>query len=214
VEKMLATRDPLPDFDLHCPLLSLPAAFSTDFDSIPATIPYLTPGPERVESWKSRITSERKKLKVGLVWSGNPKYVHNRDRSIPLRQFAALRETGEIEFFSLQKGEAAEQIFSSGFKLIDHTADLHDFADTAALMANLDLVIAVETGVAHLAGAMGIPVWALLHFVPDWRWLMNRENSPWYPTMRLFRQSVAGDWDGVIRNVAKALTRQAQESRS
>jgi tetratricopeptide (TPR) repeat protein len=214
VEKMLTTRDPLPDFDLHCPLLSLPAAFSTDFDSIPATIPYLTPGRERVESWKSRITSERKNLRVGLVWAGSPKHVLDRDRSIPLRLFAALREVSEIEFFSLQKGEAAEQVSSSGFKLIDHTADLHDFADTAALMANLDLVIAVDTAVAHLAGAMGIPVWVLLPFVPDWRWLMKREDSPWYPTMRLFRQSAAGDWDSVIRNVARALTRQAQESRS
>jgi tetratricopeptide (TPR) repeat protein len=205
IERMVTNFDPLPSFELHCPLLNLPLVFSTDLDSIPAKVPYLTPDRGRVEHWKSRIGSGPRGLKVGLVWAGRPKHRRDKQRSIPLTHFEPLTKLEGIDFFSLQKGEAARQPAPAGLKLIDYTDDLHDFADTAGLIANLDLVIAVDTAVAHLAGAMGKPVWALLPFFPDWRWLMDREDSPWYPTMRLFRQKTAGDWSGVIQNVAQAL---------
>ena len=132
-----------------------------------------------------------------------------------LSQFAPLARLPGVSFYSLQKGEQAGQARNppTGLELIDWTEDLHDFADTAALIANLDLVISVDTAVAHLAGAMGRPVWLLLPFIPDWRWLLDREDSPWYPTMRLFRQKAAGQWDDVIARVTECLGLQTSESR-
>jgi tetratricopeptide (TPR) repeat protein len=203
VQSIIATGDPPPRFDCHCPLLSLPLAFSTNQYSIPAEIPYLTPDPAAVARWKPRIESPATTFKVGLVWAGSAKNKLDNKRSIAFNQLFQLAAPG-VHFFSLQKGREVqspppEMIFT------DWTTELHDFADTAALIANLDLVIAVDTAVAHLAGAMGKPVWMMIPFVPDWRWLLNRTDSPWYPTMRLFRQKSVGDWPGVIQAVADAL---------
>ena len=144
---------------------------------------------------------------VGIVWAGNPDHRNDRNRSFSLSRLGPLAQVAGITFHSLQKGDAARQASAppTGMNLIDHSADLTDFAETAALIANLDLVIAADTAAAHLAGALGKPVWVLLPFVPDWRWLLDREDSPWYPTIRLFRQKRAGEWSEVFERVAQAL---------
>jgi tetratricopeptide (TPR) repeat protein len=205
--EQIFSSSPLPAFDVHCPILSLPRVFGTRLDSIPAKIPYLKADPAIAEAWDKKLGPRTSRLRVGLVWAGQP--THNRDgeRSIPLSRFAPLAEAGGVTFYSLQKGEAASQASHPppGMELIDLTADVGDFADTAGLISHLDLIVTVDTAVAHLAGAMGKPVWMLLTFVPDWRWLLDREDSPWYPTMRLFRQSVRGEWDDVVKRVAEAL---------
>ncbi len=205
VERIIATGESLPGFDFHCPLLNLPRAFSTDLNSIPADIPYLQPDPAAVAQWKAKVDAHAPAaFKVGLVWAGSAKNKHDRKRSITVDQLSKLAVAPGVHFFSLQKGREVESP-PSGMPFTDWTSELNDFEDTAALIANLDLVIAVDTAVAHLAGAMGKPVWMMIPFVPDWRWLLNRTDSPWYPTMRLFRQKSVGDWAGVIQAVADAL---------
>jgi hypothetical protein len=199
---------PLPAFDLHCPLLSLPRAFGTALANIPGTEPYLQADAEQVGRWQRRLGEFDSMVKVGLAWAGSPTHKKDRNRSMKLARLAPLGQAPGVRFFSLQKGATAAQAKTPppGMDLVDWTEELKDFADTAALIANLDLVIAVDTAVVHLAGAMGKPVWTLLPFVPDWRWLLEREDSPWYPTMRLFRQNSWGDWDSVITRVADALS--------
>jgi hypothetical protein len=161
--------------------------------------------------WKSRIASHAAsspaRLKVGLTWAGRPEHPNDHNRSMPLELLAPLTYLKDIEFFSLQKGAAARQATTvpAGMKLTDWSAELEDFAETAALVHNLDLIITVDTSIAHLAGAMGKQVWVLLPFVPDWRWLLDRGDSPWYPTMKLFRQNKLGDWTQVISEVARLL---------
>ena len=170
-----------------------------------------------MEDWKRRIDAKGPGFKIGLAWAGNPKNPRDRLRSIKLSRLSPLVEISkkaEMQFHSLQKGEAAEQAAPVGMDLTDWSRDLHDFAETAGLIANLDLIITVDTAVAHLAGAMGKPVWLLLRFVPDWRWLMNRGDSPWYPTIRLFRQTSPGDWGGVVGKVCNALKLQVGGSAS
>ena len=199
----------LPDFDLHCPVCSLPRAFETRLDTIPSTVPYLpAPVEERLRSWSDRLDRQvggREKLRVGLVWSGNPQHDNDRNRSIPLHKISRLLEA-DAAFVSLQKdlrtGDAA-LLAQSG--IVDLTAHLTDFSETAALVCCLDLVITVDTSVAHLAGALGRPTWVLLPYVPDYRWLLGRDDSPWYPTMRLFRQSARRDWDEVLDRVQNEL---------
>jgi Glycosyltransferase family 9 (heptosyltransferase) len=143
---------------------------------------------------------------VGLAWAGNPTHGNDRNRSIRLTDLAELAQVKGVDFFSLQVGPAAGQIAASPFNpMNDFTNELKDFADTAGLVQSLDLVISVDTAVAHLAGAMGKPVWVLLPFAPDWRWLLNRADSPWYPTMKLFRQPKSGDWGSVVGQVAAGL---------
>jgi hypothetical protein len=206
--QIVASGQPMPDFDSHCPLLSLPWVFGTTLASVPDIVPYLRADAENVGSWRQRLAEHSQVVKVGLVWSGNPAHKNDRCRSMTLARLAPLAQTRGVRFFSLQKGEAATEARTPppGMELIDWTEELTDFADTAALIAHLDLVIAVDTAVAHLAGAMGKPVWTLLPFVPDWRWLLEREDSPWYPSMRLFRQPFWGDWDSVIERVADELS--------
>jgi tetratricopeptide (TPR) repeat protein len=200
-------------FDVHCPLMSLPAAFGTTLQTIPQDVPYLRAGPEAVERWRRELAGDGHPFRVGLVWAGRPTHQNDRNRSLSLANLAPLARATGVGFYSLQKGEAGKQATNppAGMELIDRTEELNDFADTAALMANLDLVISVDTAVAHLAGAMGKPVWMLLPFVPDWRWLLGREDSPWYPTMRLFRQPTRGDWDSVIDEVARALSLRVED---
>jgi ADP-heptose:LPS heptosyltransferase len=170
-------------------------------------VPYLNADPTDAGKWRHRLADGSSVLNVGLVWAGSSKTPNNRQRSIKLANLAPLCQTPGVRFFSLQKGDPATEAKNppAGMKLVDWTAQISDFADTAALIANLNLVISVDTSVAHLAGAMGKPVWTLLPFVSDWRWLAEREDSPWYPTMRLFRQAAAGDWSGVISRIAGEL---------
>jgi tetratricopeptide (TPR) repeat protein len=202
---VLRRGDDLPEVDWQCPLLSLPLAFATDLASIPAPIPYVRPDPALVAAWRERLAGNA--LRVGLVWGGNPNFPHERWRSIPLELLAPLTQVAGTAFYSLQVGPASIQVAAgrNHVRMVDLREQLRDFADTAAVIANLDLVISVDTSVAHLAGAMGKPVWLLLHKSADWRWLLGREDSPWYPTARLFRQSTLGNWHEVVARVDREL---------
>jgi tetratricopeptide (TPR) repeat protein len=207
VAQWVAPGEPLPLFDAHCPLMSLPLALGTTVQTIPRSVPYLQVDSRAIERWRERLAHDPGGLKVGLAWAGSSAHKNDRNRSLPLSLLAPWAQVQGVAFYSLQKGEAAGQAKDSpgGMNLIDWTEALGDFADTAALVANLDLVISVDTAVVHLAGALGRPVWVLAPFMPDWRWLLEREDSPWYPTVRLFRQKTAGRWDEVIERVAECL---------
>jgi hypothetical protein len=194
----------LADFDVHCPLASLPAKLATTLQTIPADVPYLAADAALAAKWKQRLASESG-LNVGLAWAGRPTHPHDRARSISAATLRRLTETAGVTFVSLQKGEAAGQWKDAGLRVLDWTDELADFADTAGLVANLNLVVTVDTAVAHLAGAMGKPVWVMLPYVPDWRWMLDRTDSPWYPSARLFRQKRAGDWEAVVEDVRVAL---------
>ena len=180
--------EPLPQFDLHCPLMSLPLAFKTRLESIPCATPYLGALPSAVKSWNARL-GQRRRSRVGLVWSGRPEHKNDHNRSLKLSTLLPLLDC-DVTFISLQRevrpGDAATL---KGLDIVHFGGELKNFSDTAAIISNLDVVISVDTSVAHLAGALGTPVWILLPFVPDWRWLLDREDSPWYPTARLFRQN-------------------------
>ena len=200
---------PLPPFDLHCPVCSLPYAFGTRLDTIPAEVRYLpAPSEALVRAWNGRLeqqAGDRGQLRIGLVWSGNPKHDNDRNRSIALSSLLRIADT-KATFVSLQKDlRPGDQELLAQSSILDLTSQLTDFAETAALVCCLDLVITVDTSVAHLASALGRPTWILLPFVPDYRWLLNREDSPWYPTVRLFRQSTRGDWNDVVQRVRNAL---------
>jgi tetratricopeptide (TPR) repeat protein len=207
VRQLITEEDPLPSVDVHCSLMSLPLAFNTTLQTIPAEVPYLAPEECLVKQWAQRL-SAYPGPRVGLVWAGNPGHTHDRTRSLQLAMLAPLAAAGDITFHSLQVGDAARQMSAppEGLKLIDHSRELTDFAETAALVTNLDLLISVDTSVAHLAGALGKAVWLMQRVAPDWRWMLVREDSPWYPTMRLFRQTTLGQWDDVIQRVADELT--------
>lgn len=211
VGMIIAREEQTPPFDIHCPLLSLPLLLETTLETIPADIPYISVDPMVLQKWKEKIHHDNSYFKAGLVWSGNPKNTKLWYKSFPLDTFAPLAELKDITFFSLQKGKAAEQAKNppAGMKLVDYTDEIQDFSDTAALIKNLDLVISVDTAVAHLAGALGKPVWTLLPFSPDWRWMLNREDSHWYPTMRLFRQPTPGDWKSVIVKISDELKKKS-----
>ncbi|GIX47091.1 MAG: hypothetical protein KatS3mg131_1302 [Candidatus Tectimicrobiota bacterium] len=209
---IVANGIPVPEepFDVHAPLLSLPGLLHTTEATIPAAVPYLTPDPELVEKWRPHL-APLPGYKVGLVWAGNARHPNDRRRSCTLAQLAPLAQVPGVTLVSLQKGPAAQQVaLLSALPLVDYSHELHDFADTAALVAHLDLVISVDTAVAHLAGAMGKPVWTLLPFSPDWRWQWHRPQTPWYPTMRLFRQPRPGDWPAVVQQVVAALATQVR----
>jgi tetratricopeptide (TPR) repeat protein len=206
VSQTISATDQLPEFDFHCSLMSLPFMFATELSSIPSAVAYLVPEPNLVEFWRTRVMQLKGGLKIGLVWAGNPQHKGDRHRSIALQNLWPITKSEGVTFISLQKFHGVKTPEQSQISLVDWTNDLHDFADTAALIANLDLVIAVDTAVAHLAAAMAKPVWVMLPFSPDWRWMLNRNDSPWYPTMRLFRQSSSGDWNSVITQVFDALS--------
>jgi len=194
------------EFDYYLNVISLPLVFSTDLGTVPADVPYLNVDPTREADWASRMQYGGK-LKVGVVWAGNPNHASDRFRSMPLSALAPLRVLDGVQFLSLQKGARQHEAESSplGPDLVDLGPDLNDFRDTAAAIANLDLVLSVDTAVAHLAGALGKPVWLMVAKSAEWRWMEDREDNPWYPTMRLFRQQHAGDWGGLIERVGVAL---------
>jgi tetratricopeptide (TPR) repeat protein/ADP-heptose:LPS heptosyltransferase len=206
IEEVQETTARLPAFDAHVPLMSLPGLCGTTFDSVPADVPYLFPDAERVRYWREKL-SHVQGLKVGIVWQGNPKYAGDHHRSAQLEQLTPLCGIQGIRLISLQKdgGPAQLQAFPE-LGIVDvGSAEWEDFADTAAFVANLDHVIAVDTAVAHLAGALGKPVWLAVSYASDWRWLREHESTPWYPTMRLFRQEQRGDWCAVFERMARGL---------
>jgi tetratricopeptide (TPR) repeat protein len=205
VAHIISKGDPLPDFDLQCPFLSLPLAFGTRLETIPSAVPYLRASPQALNNWEGRL-GPRDRPRIGLVWSGNPMNTRDHNRSIGFSSFLSLLDINAT-FISLQKDvSAADAVLLNDRSDLLHFGDeLRSFADTAALIANLDLVITVETSVAHLAGALAKPVWVLLPFIPDWRWHLDRDDSPWYPTARLFRQDATRAWDNVIARVHDAL---------
>jgi hypothetical protein len=209
VEQIFCGDESAPPFDIHCPLISLPRHFGTTLATIPGDVPYLFADAAAVDRWRKRLSEQPGKLKIGLAWSGSPGNSANRNRSTTLESFASLGSIPEVTFVSLQKGEAAAQAKTppAGMRLLDWTDRLSDFAETAALIAALDLVISVETAVTHLAGALAKQTWVLLSYSADWRYLLDRPDSPWYPTMKLFRQTVRGDWAGPVNGVAAELGR-------
>ncbi len=193
-------------FDFACSLLSLPFHFKTTLANIPADVPYLRADAGCAARWKDKIDPiAAGRLKVGVVWAGNPEHSDDGNRSVPFDLFGRLFSVAETAFFSLQVSKNSGKVPPLPEGVYDCSAELADFAETAAAVASLDLVIAVDTAVAHLAGAMGKPTWLLLPFKPDWRWGLEREDSPWYPTMHLFRQRRAGDWPEVLARVSTAL---------
>jgi tetratricopeptide (TPR) repeat protein len=208
IEGVFSLHEPVPEFDVHCPLLSVPGLMNTTRRTIPAEVPYLQPDARKVEFWRDKIASDPSaagKRKIGLSWGGRP--LPDPGRSMPLSTLAPLAAAPDAWFCSLQKGDAAREADSprSGLGLANWADALHDFADTAALIANLDVVVTIDSAVAHLAGALGKPVMLMLPFSADWRWMLDRSDSPWYPTMRLFRQDRPGDWSTCIGQIAQAL---------
>lgn len=204
--QVLARGQPLPDFDLHCTLLGLPLAFRTQLATIPSETPYLCAAASGVGRWNAKL-GPRNRPRVGIAWSGNPIHHNDRNRSIGLRSFLPLLAGIDASFVSLHRevGAADAAVLQERSDILQFGEELKDYADTAALISNLDLIVSVDTSVAHLAGALAKPVWILLPFMPDWRWLLDREDSPWYPTARLFRQDDTRAWDSVIPRVRAAL---------
>jgi tetratricopeptide (TPR) repeat protein len=207
VSEVYARGAALPRYDVVCPLLSLPSVFRTTVGDIPGGVPYLFPDPHRAVRWRRDLGSFREKLCIGLVWAGSAAHVNDRKRSVSPGFLAPLAAMPGVQLFSLQKGASGECRggVPGGASLVDWTDELHDFADTAALMSELDLVITVDTAVAHIAGALGRPVWVMVPFAPDWRWLLHGGDTGWYPTMRLFRQPVPGDWHSVVASLCRQI---------
>ena len=203
IDTLVVAGEPLPPFDAQIALLSLPRVFQTTVETIPNRVPYLRIPSEALEGIQKQVAFRHDRLKVGIVWQGNPRHLRDRERSCSLEYFQPLMDIPEIQWFSLQKGPAEDELirFFPDGKIINLAPYLNDFADTAAAISWLDLVISVDTSVAHLAGALAKPVWILLPFSPDWRWLLHRHDSPWYPTARLFRQPKREDWQSVFQAV-------------
>ena len=206
LDQVVSMTDPLPfgEFDLYCPMMSLPHLFETGIDTIPAKVPYIRLPNEIHEQWRSRMDRVAG-VKIGLTWAGGKLSSTYARRSIALKQFHPLLEVPEVQLVSLQKGKEADQAKALAWDLYDCMHECKDFLDTAALIEQLDLVISVDTSVAHLAGALGKPVWLLNCFESEWRWMRDRDDSPWYPSMRIFRQKQRGAWDEVIKQVAEQL---------
>ena len=206
ISEFIYAGQPRPVFDYACPLMSVPLWYGTTLETIPAQVPYLQPDEKLVAEWRPFFANETG-LKVGIAWAGRPTHSNDLNRSTLLSTFAPLAEVPNVTFYSIQKGPAAVQAAQppQGMKLIDLSPRLENFDVTAAIIQNLDLVISVDTVVVHLAGAMAKPVWTLLPFCPDWRWMLNRPDSPWYPTMRLFRLPKKGDWGSAMAAVKAQL---------
>ncbi|MBU1376212.1 MAG: tetratricopeptide repeat-containing glycosyltransferase family protein [Alphaproteobacteria bacterium] len=205
IDMVVPRGQPVPDFDVFCELMSLPMAMGLRREDLPGPIPYLSALPDRVQRWRTVLGGLPRPL-VGLVWAGSPTHGNDANRSLALAQLAPLG-AAEGTFLALQKGPAAAQAAAppAGLTVRSLDRDIADFDDTAAILEVIDLMISVDSSPAHLAGALGRPVWTLLPFSPDWRWLLDREDSPWYPSMRLFRQPARGDWTTPIDRVADAL---------
>jgi hypothetical protein len=202
--KVIVKGDPLPNFDFQCPLPSLPLAFKTRLETIPSSAPYLRVPKQALEYWGALLGTKRS-LRIGLAWAGNAKHVRDRERSMRLRDLLPLLDI-DATFVSLQKEvRAGDAETLTSCNMLRFGQELGNFSDTAALISQLDLVISVDTSVAHLAGALGKPVWILLTHAPDWRWLLDRDDSPWYPSARLFRQRETREWSSVTMRVREEL---------
>jgi tetratricopeptide (TPR) repeat protein len=209
IDRLVAEGDALPEYDVRLPLLSLPHRLGTTLATVPANVPYLAPPAERVERWRAAVVAVGG-FKVGIVWQGNPLHPRDRHRSAPLAALAPLAKVPGVRLIRLQKGPGTEQLRATGlgFPVVELAEELDaagGFLDTAAVMKHLDLVVTVDTAAAHLAGALAVPVWLALSVVCDWRWMTKREDSPWYPTMRLFRQDRLGEWGPVFGRMADAV---------
>ena len=206
VDRCIAQGETLPEFDVQIPLPSLPGIFGTTLQDVPAVVPYVVADEALVARWRRELTTIEG-LKVGIVWQGNPEFRRDRFRSIPLDRFRQLADVPGVRLFSLQKGPGRDAMSkrAGDFPVVDLADRLNDFDDTAAVMRNLDLLITSDTSPAHLAGALGVPVWLALGLAADWRWLLEREDSPWYPTMRLFRQRELDNWAEVFDRIRAAL---------
>jgi hypothetical protein len=213
IDQIIVQGSLLPDFDCYVPLLSLPRLFGTTATNIPANVPYLSADPDLVQHWR-RDLAAYEGVKIGVAWQGSPKYTADRLRSFPLARLEPLARVPGVQLFSLQKGPGTEQLATAGFPVIDLASRLDErtgpFQDTAAVLRCLDLVVAPDTAVAHLAGALAAPVWLALSYAPHWVWGRNGDHSMWYPCMRLFRQAQPTDWDGVFRQMATDLARGEQ----
>ena len=209
-ERIVAVGDELPKFDFQAPLMSLARIFGTTPNSVPCTIPYLSAQPDRIEHWKNRLGSEPT-FRLGIAWRGSPNYARDKERSVPLGWFAPLARIEGVKLISLHRGDTSDEIVSmkDQFAVVDFGNDLDRnggaFMDTAAVMKNIDLVISVDSAAGHLAGALGLPVWLILSRVSDWRWMLDRTDTPWYPTMRLFRQTLTRDWTDVSERIESEL---------
>jgi tetratricopeptide (TPR) repeat protein/ADP-heptose:LPS heptosyltransferase len=202
---VIGRGEPRPPFDLHCPLGSLPLALATEPATVPADIPYLAADPARVERWRLRLAA-LEAPRVAIVWAGNSAHANDRNRSLPFAKLAPLWRDARARFIGLQRDlRAGDAELIAAAPLLNLGPELVDFDDTAAVLAGCDLVIAVDTSVAHLAGALGRPLWMLLPFAADWRWTKDADRSPWYPSARLYRQPRPGDWDDVVARVARDL---------
>jgi Flp pilus assembly protein TadD len=198
--EVLAIAPQRPSFDIWCPMMSLPRVFGTTLETVPAAVPYLSVDPAVAARWRGRLAGSQG-LKVGLVWSGAQGYLNNARRAITAERLAPLLDLEGVSWFSLQVGERAAELARLPPGIVDLSAELTDFTETAGALLALDLLISTDTSVPHLAGALARPVWVMLAFVPDWRWMLDRETSPWYPTMQLFRQRARGAWDDVVQRV-------------
>nr|WP_255428136.1 tetratricopeptide repeat protein [Ramlibacter cellulosilyticus] len=207
--RILPQRSLLPPIDFHCPLMSVPAVLGCTLENLPAQVPYLFAEEGKVQAWRARLGTDR--LNVGIAWSGNARHVNDHNRSMALATFRSLQAQG-CRFVTVQPElrEADRAELAAWAEAVDHGRELRNFADTAALVQALDLVITVDTSIAHLAGALGKPVWILLPWVPDWRWMLERSDSPWYPSARLHRQPAAGEWGPVLAQVHRDLAQLAQ----
>ena len=209
VSTLIARGETVPQFDVHCPIMSLPLAFKTRLETIPTRIPYLGVPKENVGHWRSKLGEGG--FKVGFAWAGNPSFKNDRARSITLRNLLPVCSVPGATFFSIQKDlrDGDAEILSANPHIRHLGSELNDFLDAAAAIMAMDLIISSDTSIVHLAGALGKPVWILLSFNPDWRWLLDRTESPWYPTARLFRQAKSGDWASVVERVGAELQRAA-----
>ncbi|WP_165227247.1 tetratricopeptide repeat protein [Aquisphaera insulae] len=215
VDEVVPMHGPFPPADRIAPVMSLARILGTTFETIPAVVPYLATDRQRLDAWKAEMEPVAG-LKVGVVWQGNPTHTRDAERSFPLACLEPVSRLPGVRLFSLQKNFGLDQLgeVSGRFAITPLGDRLHDFLDTEALMRNLDLVISADSSPAHLAGALGVPVWTVLPAVCDWRWMSVRDDSPWYPTMRLFRQRTLGDWGDVFQRVADALGRERGMSRA
>jgi hypothetical protein len=210
IDELVAEGTPLPPFDTYAPLLSLPRLLKTSLETVPATVPYLFANQELVDRWRDRMTA-LDGFRIGIAWQGNAHHQLDRHRSIPLRAFAPLARIPGLQFISLQKGKGSEQLNKIGQAIqILPLADDCDqaagaFMDTAAILEHLDLVITADTAIVHLAGAMGKRTWLALSAISDWRWMLDRDDSPWYPGLRIFHQETLGDWKSVMTRMATEL---------
>lgn len=206
VDELVATSSPnLPQFDCHIPLISLARIFGTRIDTIPDKVPYLTPSNERKTYWQAKLGNKQpgQTLRIGLVWAGNPNVKNDHWRSPRLEPLLSLLDKPNVTFYALQKGAGREDLlkYPVAEKIVDLGDDIRDFADTAAILTQMDLLITTDTSVAHLAGAISCETWLMLHAVPDWRWLLECDHSPWYPSFKLYRQSSLGRWDTVVKAI-------------